>query len=113
MGREERLNKAIFQILAMKGPLIRYEIYKMLRKERGLSKTRYDVLSRRMKRLERRGYVERAGTKKTQPGPRRPLYRLTNRARLVMLLHHTDLDKFVEEASEPRILAAISALVSE
>ena len=110
MGREARLNRAIFHVLASKGPLIRYDIHKLVREERGLSRTRYDVLTRRMKELERRGYIEKAGTKKTQPGPRRPLYRLTNRARLVMLLHRTDLEKFVEEASELRILAAISAL---
>ena len=35
-GREAKLNRAIFQILALKGPLIIYDIHKEVKVQKGL-----------------------------------------------------------------------------
>ena len=51
-GREAKLNKGIFDILALKGPLIIYDIHKEVKAQRGLKHTKSTNVLRRIKALE-------------------------------------------------------------
>jgi len=111
-GREAKLNRAIFWILAQHGPLTIYDIHKEVRVQRPLRYTKYAVVNRRVRTLEDVGYLEKAGSRRTKTGFEVQLYGLTPRTYLAILLNQIDLDKFVETADEADILAILGALSS-
>jgi hypothetical protein len=79
-GREAKINKAIFWILAHESPLTIYEICKKVRTQKSLRYTRYSVVNRRVRSLEELSYIEKAGPKKTRAGFEAQLYQITFRA---------------------------------
>jgi len=111
-GREARLNKAIFWVLAKQGSLTIYEVWLKLRALKDFSYIRYHIVNRRVRALEKRGYVGKSGERKTKTGFVAALYQLTDRAYLAILIDKIDLDNFIEKASDVSILNAIAAIVS-
>jgi len=111
-GREARLNRAIFHILALKGPLTIYEVCKEVKAQKGLRHTKYTNANRRMRALEDLGYLEKTGTKKTQAGFQAVLYQLTSRAYLALLLNQINLDNFTQTVGEDIIITMLAALMS-
>ena len=111
-GREAKLNRAIFHILALKGPHTVYALLGEVRRQRGLTKTRDGVLRRRVEALEKQDYLMKVGTAKTRWGYDTPLYDLTPRAELAMALSKTDLDRFVKEADYHRLISMLDVLKS-
>jgi len=111
-GREAKLNKAIFHILAFKGPLTIYEAYKEVRIQKGLKQTKYTNVNRRIRTLGELGYLEKVGIRKTQAGFQATLFQLTLRAYLALLLNQINLDNLTEAAGEGTIIAMLSALMS-
>jgi hypothetical protein len=101
-GREARLNRAIFQSLALKGPQTIYDIYKQIRTVRGLRYTRYATVNKRVKALEEGGYIRAAGSKKTKAGFETSVHELTARAYLAMLLNSTSLEDLIMRLDEER-----------
>ena len=112
-GREARLNKAIFHVLALKSPQTVYEISKEVKAQRGLKHTKYTNINRRVKVLEQYGYIKKVGTRKTQAGFQASLYQLSARAYLAILLNRVNLDNLIQKTSEESILAILATLVSE
>jgi hypothetical protein len=113
-GREARLNRVIFFILALKGPQTIYDMRREVRKQKHLAGTKYPVVNRRVRRLEESNYLEKAGTRKikTQPGDQAILYQLTSRAYLAILLDELNLHDFVRTASEESIITTLATLIS-
>jgi len=111
-GRDARLNKAIFWILAQQSPLTIYDIWRKLRTQRDFAYIPYNTVNRRVRVLEERGYVEKSGERKTKTGFVAALYQLTARAYLAILIDKIDLDIFIEKAPDVSILSAIAAIVS-
>ena len=111
-GHEAKLNKAIFHILALKGPLTIYDICKEVRTKKGLKHTKYTNVLRRIRALEESGYLEKAGTRKTLPGSERLLYKLSSKTYLALLLNKINLDSFIQTADEDTIIATLAALMS-
>ena len=111
-GREAKLNYAVFQVLSLKGPQTIYEIFKEVKAQKGLKPTKYTNVNRRVRVLEKDGYIEKAGTRKTQAGFQATLYRLTARAYLAILLNKVNFDNFIQKASEQDIIAMLAALIS-
>jgi len=113
-GREAKLNKVIFHILAVKGPLITYDIHKEVKAQKGLKHTKYTNVLRRIRALEESGCLEKAGTRKirTQAGFQATLYQLTARAYLAILLNKINLDNFTQTAGADTIIATLAALMS-
>jgi DNA-binding PadR family transcriptional regulator len=109
-GREARLNKAIFHILAQKGPLTIYEIYKEVKQRRFFHRRLYSVIYRRVRALEQHGFVQKAGTKTTLPGSMTTLYRIIPRAYLAMRLDQTNLDVLIQELDEATALSMLAIL---
>ena len=110
-GREARLNRAIFHILALKGPLTIYEISREVKAQRGLKHTKYTNVNRRVRMLEGYGYIEKVGTRKTQAGFQAALYQLTVRTYLAILLNKLNLDNLIQKASEESVLTMLAALI--
>lgn len=113
-GREARLNRAIFQSLALKGPQTIYGIHKELKAQKALRYIRYATVNKRVRLLKESGYINKIGEKKTKAGFEASIYELTARAYLAILLNSINLDKLVkrvDEATASMILAAITYTV--
>ena len=109
-GREARLNRAIFQILALKGPLTIYDIHKEVKARRGLRRTRYASVNKRVRSLEELGYIKKIGAKKTKAGFEASVYELSVRAYLAILLNSINLDKLVMRVDESAASAILTAI---
>jgi hypothetical protein len=96
-GREAKLNRAIFQALALEGPQTIYDIHK------------------RVRFLEKSGYVRRIGARKTKAGFEAHEYEPTAKAYLVLLLNSISLEELLSRLDETggnEILAGIIARAS-
>jgi hypothetical protein len=111
-GREARLNRAIFHILALKSPYAFNALLREVRKQRGLQDTRDSVLRRRVEALEKQDFLMKVGTTKARLGYDTPLYGLTPRAELSIVINETDLDRFVKQANYDRIIRMLYILKS-
>jgi DNA-binding PadR family transcriptional regulator len=109
-GREARLNKAIFWILAQQSPLTIYDIWRKLRTQRDFVYIRYHIVNRRVRALEERDFIEKIRERKTKTGFIAALYQLTTRAYLAVLLDKINLDDFIEKAPEDCVLSILGAL---
>jgi len=110
-GREAKLNRAIFWVLAQDGPLTAYDICRKVRTQKPLRYTRYSVVNRRVRSLEESGYIERTEPRKTRAGFEAQLYQNTLRAYLAITVNQTDFNKFVEKAEEEKIISALSSFI--
>lgn len=111
-GRTRQLTKAIFWTLTQKAPSTAYDLCKGVRARKELKRTRYSVVNRRVRTLEELGYVRKIGTTKTKAGFEVPLYQLTSRAYLAIMLTQIDLDDFMEQADEAVSLAMLGLFSS-
>jgi hypothetical protein len=111
-GREAKLNHAIFQILAIKGPLTIYEVCKEVRALRHLKHTKYTNVNRRVRVLESSGYLERAGTRETQAGFKATLYQPSTRGYLALMLNQINIETILQKADKTTILNLLAALTS-
>ena len=109
-GREAKLNKAIFHILALKGPQPVYALLSEIRKQRGFTDTRYEVLRRRLEALEKPDYLMKVGIVKTHVGSYAPVYQLTPRAELASTLSQINLDRFIKDAGYAQIIQMLETL---
>jgi len=113
-GREARLNRAIFHILAHRGTLTIYDIYREVKAQKGLRRIRYASINKRVKALEQSGYIEKIGTKKTKAGFETVMYEVTARAYLAILWESISLESVItrlDEATAREIIAAIMPLL--
>ena len=67
-GRDAGNNKLILEVIAFRGPLIKYDVFKSL-KSRGVK--HYPTISRRIDDLKRRGYLAVAGKRTVNVGRRK------------------------------------------
>jgi len=111
-GREARLNRAIFHILTLKGPLTIYEVCKEVRALRHLKHTKYTNVNRRVRALESSGYLERAGTRETQAGFKATLYQLSTKGYLALMLTQINIETILQKADKTTILNLLAALTS-
>jgi DNA-binding MarR family transcriptional regulator len=108
-GKEAKLNRVIFRILAEKSCQAKYDITKAIRHQRGLKHTKYTNVSRRIKALEEQRYIARSGFRTTQSGSETILYELTTRAYVALMLSRISLDKLVREADEETLAVELAA----
>lgn len=109
-GREAKLNRLIFQILALEGPLTIYDVCKRVKTKRGLKHTKYTNVNRRVRALKKSGYLQKIGVRKTKARFKATLYHVTPRACLAIILNELDLDKFIRTANEERAITTLAAL---
>ena len=112
-GREAKLNRAIFQSLALKGAQTIYDIHKHVKTFKGLKYSYYGNVNKRVRALQQQGYVKEVNVKSTKAGFETNEYELTNRAYLAVLLDSINLDDVLNRINEDiasEILAAITTL---
>jgi Trm5-related predicted tRNA methylase len=112
-GREARLNRAIFQSLALKGAQTIYDIHKHVKTFRGLKYTYYGNVNKRVRALQQLGYVKEVNIKSTKAGFEATEYELTTRTYLALMLDSTNLEDMLNRMDEDialEILAAMSTL---
>jgi hypothetical protein len=110
-GHEAKLNRAIFHILALKGPLTIYDMHKEAKAQRGLRHIRYASVNKRVRALEESGYINKMGIKRTKAGFEASIYELNVKGYLAILLNLINLDDFlkrVDDAAASTILGAIT-----
>jgi DNA-binding PadR family transcriptional regulator len=110
-GREARLNRAIFHVLALKGPHTIYDIHKTVKTRKRLRHVRYPSVNKRVRSLEETGYIEKIGVKKTKTGSQAIIYDLAARAYLAMLLNSIKLDKLVMQVDEVAALIIVGDII--
>jgi predicted transcriptional regulator len=110
-GREAKLNHAIFQALALKGPQTIYDLHKKIRTQRGLKYTKYASVNKRVRSLEESGYIEKADIKKTKAGFEAMIYEATFRAYLAILLNSLNLEVLVTQADEGATSTILAAVI--
>ena len=111
-GREAKLNRAIFQALALKGPQTIYDIHKRLRTMRGLRYTHYRNVNKRVRDLQNTGYVKEARVKGTKAGFEATEYELTARAYLALMLDSIKLEDLLSRMDEDVALEILAAMTT-
>jgi hypothetical protein len=94
-GRDERNNRLVLETIALRGPLIKYDIFKAL-KSRNVK--HYPTISRRVDDLRKKGYLDAAGKRVITVGKRveeSPTYGLTWRGLIASLA----IDEVAREVS--------------
>lgn len=99
-GQKAKLNHAIFQTLALKGPQTIYGIHKIVKAQRKLRHVRYASVNKRVRSLEESGYIRKIGLKRTKAGFEATIYELTSRAYLAILLNSINLNELITQANE-------------
>ncbi|MEM2099680.1 MAG: hypothetical protein QXU99_08110 [Candidatus Bathyarchaeia archaeon] len=95
-GREARLNRAIFEILAKESPQPLKQLYKKVSKQKGLEETYYASLTKRLRCLKEAGYI--AETKQKHPSP--TIYELRTKAYHAMLLKENNMQDILDKATD-------------
>ena len=93
-GREAKLNQAIFQILSTNDPQTISELQKKANKYRGLRRTYYASVSKRIRHLEEAGYIKKA--KLTREDSMASTYELRPKAYLAMLLKELSPEELLD-----------------
>lgn len=112
-GREAKLNRAIFQSLAIKGEQTVYDIHKHVKTFRGLKYTHYGNVNRRVRALHGLGYVKEVRLKSTRAGFEASEYELTTRAYLALMLDSIKLNDLLNRIDEDlacEIMAVMATL---
>jgi len=112
-GREAKLNRAIFQTLTLKGPRTIYDMYKQIRRTKGFKRAHYGNLNKRVRALEKMGYVKAVDIRNTKAGFEAVVYEPTARAYLAVMLSRISLDDLLHLINDDiasEILAALARL---
>jgi Fe2+ or Zn2+ uptake regulation protein len=107
-GREARLNRAIFQILATRGAQIIYDVHRQVRTFRGRKSSKYATVNKRVKVLEESGYVIRVGVKKTKAGFEAALFELSGQAILAQFLYSMSIEEVIERLDDATALSILA-----
>jgi hypothetical protein len=113
-GKEDKLNRAIFQTLALKEPQSTNSLYKNVRKIRGFSRKHYGNVNKRVRALQELGYVKAADIQNTEGRTQAVVYELKTKAFLALMLDSISLETMLNRANEEtatKILAEIAELI--
>jgi Trm5-related predicted tRNA methylase len=110
-GREARLNRAIFQSLALKGVQTIYDIHKHVRTFRGLRYTYYGNVNKRVRALQQLGYVKEVRVKSTKAGFEATEYELTTRTYLALMLDSINPEDLLNRMDDDAALDILAAMI--
>lgn len=113
-GREAKLNRAIFHVLALKGPQTIYGIHRLIKRCRGLKRTHYGNLNKRVRALNQSGYLKPIGVHSTKAGFEATLYELTVKTYISLALDSISLEDMLnrmDEESGHQFLSVLAGLI--
>jgi DNA-binding MarR family transcriptional regulator len=99
-GREAKLNRAIFQVLAFKGPQTIYGIHAQVKTLRSLRNMRYANVNVRVRKLQESGYLNITGARKTKAGFEASIYDLAAKAYSALFLNAISLEELLSWLNE-------------
>ena len=111
-GREAKLNRAIFQSLALKGAQTIYDIHKHVRTFRGLKHTYYGNVNKRVRSLDQLGYLKGVNVKSTKAGFEAVEYELTARAFLALMLDSINLEDLLSRIDEDVAVEILAGMIT-
>jgi hypothetical protein len=109
-GREARLNLALFTALALLGPLNITEIQKHVSRKKGLGRTYYASLTKRIRSLIKDEYIIELQPKK---GSRAMTYQITEKAHLAMFFYDHNYQEILDKSDgndSANLLIALSKI---
>jgi predicted transcriptional regulator len=109
-GREARLNRAIIRVLGGKEPQTTRQLRKKITQIRGLNHTSYSTVNKRVRSLERSGYLRKASVKQ-RPGGLTNYYELRPKAYLAKFLDSTNIENLFERVNDQSALTILGALI--
>jgi len=107
-GTKARLNRLILTVLAQHGPLTISELRKKIRSIKDYRYTRYSVIYRRVHALQKENFIEVVGIREIKR--KSPVYRLTPRGHLAILLDQINFDDVLRSADTDKITLILKAL---
>ena len=113
-GREAKLNRAIFQTLALKGLQSTNSLYKNVWKLRGFNRKHYGNVNKRVRALEELGYVKAADVQNMEGRTKAVVYELKAKAYLALILDSISFENLLNRTNEEtatKIMAAIAELI--
>ena len=99
-GREARLNRAIFRSLSLQGVQTAYDLHKNMRSFENLQRIHYANVNKRLRVLEKLGYVKRKGTRRTKAGFEATIFEVATKAHLAILINSICFDDLLDLLSE-------------
>lgn len=110
-GREAKLNRAIFLVLADESPLSIRQVCKKVRNFRDFRYTQYRVVNRRVKALQQEGYLKLVEVKITLQGFQSKQFELTSRAYLAFVLESVDFDALIQSKKEEKLITLLATIL--
>jgi len=108
-GTKARLNRVILNVLAEHGPLTISELRRKIRAIEDFRYTRYSVIYRRVHALQKEDYIEKIGVSDIER--KSPIYGLTPRGHLAILLDQINFDNVLRCADRDKITSILKVLL--
>jgi len=109
--REAKLDRAIFQTLALNGPQIIFDIYKHVVKNSGLKRSRYATINKRVRLLEKSGYIDVAGLRMTKVGFQTQIHELATKTYLSIMLNSSNMDELMVNICDYDAQAILASII--
>lgn len=110
-GREAKLNRAIFRVLANKEPASTREVYKRITQIRGMKHTTYSTVNKRVRNLEQSGYLKKV-TIDEKVGGITNYYELRPKACLACFINSIEFEDILAQVNDITALVLLSTLFS-
>ena len=110
-GREARLNRAIIQVLGAEEPQTTRQVRKKITQIRGMKHTSYSTVNKRVRSLERSGYLRKAAVKERAGGITN-YYELRPKAFLAFFLNSTRMEDLVGQVNDTTALTLLGAIIN-
>ena len=115
-GKEAKLNRAIFQVLAAKGGKTVYDIHKQIRLGKKLKGTHYANVNKRVKALEQANYLKKVDQQTTKAGFQTTIYDISPKAYVALALNALNIEDLLDALEEDwanEILAFLAKLTKK
>ena len=107
-GTKARLNRVILMVLAQHGPLTISELRRKIRAIKDYRYTRYSVIYRRVHALQKEDFIEMICIRDIER--KSPVYGLTPRGHLAILLDQINFDNILRSADRDKIISILKVL---
>ncbi len=108
-GREAKLNRAIFQVLAINEPQTTRSLRKAITQIKGMKNTSYSTVNKRVRILEQKGYLKRVEVRE-RIGGLTNYYELRPKAYLASFLSSKNLGEIIGRINDTGALSLLGIL---
>jgi DNA-binding PadR family transcriptional regulator len=110
-GREAKLNRAIFHVLAKEEPQTTRALRKKIIQIKGLKDTSYSTVNKRVRNLEQKGYIRKVVVEERLGGITN-YYELRPKAYLAKFFDSITIEDLIEQANDKTALTMLGTLIS-